>query len=82
MIDLTKIEDVRALQSYARVLFDTPSGKEFMNFLEQICGWYQFNEIETNQVLIANGKRQILATIKTLLEHSPEQIVAVANQHG
>lgn len=77
MIDLTDIEQVKALQVNMRSSLDTPQGKEVMAFLEQICGWYDFKETDTNMVLIQNGKRQILATIKTLLRFPAEQIVAI-----
>lgn len=80
MIKLTNINDVKALQSNLYVTFDSAPGKESMKFLEQICGWYDFSETETNRVLIAHGKRQVLATIKTLLELTPDQVVALAKE--
>lgn len=79
MIDLTKIDHVRILQTEMRVSLDSPSGKEVMKFLEQICGWYDFKETRTNELLIQSGKRQILATLKTLLRCTPEQVVAITN---
>lgn len=78
MIDLRHPEEVRRIQDSLRVLFDTPQGKELMELLEQICGWYNFNETETNQVLINTGKRQVLATVKTLLEQQPEIVAQLA----
>ena len=80
MIDLKSLDDVRALQSNLRASLNTPHGKEVISFLEEICGWYDFNELDPNIILIKHGKRQVLATIKTLLELSPEQIVAVATK--
>lgn len=80
MINLSNIEDVKALQSNFRASLDTPQGKEVMVFLEQICGWYDFQEREQNTILINHGKRQILATIKTLLRLKPEEIVAITEE--
>ena len=80
MTDLKSIVAVKALQSNLRASLDTPQGKEVVVFLEEICGWYDFNEIDPNMILIKHGKRQVLATIKTLLECTPDQIVAVAQQ--
>jgi len=78
MIDLRNIEDVRMLQSNLRSSLDTPQGKEVVKWLEEICGWYDFSETNPNLIQIKHGKRQVLATIKTLLECKAEVIVAVA----
>jgi len=80
MTDLKSIVAVKALQSNLRASLDTPQGKEVIVFLEEICGWYDFEETDPNMILIKHGKRQVLATIKTLLELTPDQIVAVAQQ--
>ena len=77
MINLNNIEDVKALQSHLRVSLDTPPGKEVIKFLEVICGWYDFNDIDPNMILIKHGRRSVLATIKTLLEHPAETIVTL-----
>lgn len=77
MIDLTKLEEVTVLKNNLRGTFETLQGLEVMKFLEQICGWYDFNETDPNAILIKHGKRQVLATIKTLLDSTPEQIVAL-----
>jgi len=80
MTDLKSIVAVKALQSNLRASLDTPQGKEVIVFLEEICGWYDFEETDPNMILIKHGKRAVLATIKTLLELTPDQIVAVAQQ--
>ena len=82
MIDLENIDDVKALQSNLRASLDTPQGKEVIAFLEDICGWYDFSEIDPNMILIKHGKRQVLATIKTLLNLTPDQIVALTNKEN
>ena len=80
--DLTDIEYVKALQSNLRVVFESPPGKEVITFLESACGWYQsiFDPVNRDLCLINDGKRQVLATIKTLIELKPEQIVAMAKE--
>lgn len=80
MIDLGNVEEVRGLQSNLRASLGSPEGKEVIKFLEEICGWYDFNEVDPNMILIKHGKRQVLATIKTLLRLNPEQIVALTNK--
>lgn len=77
-MNLNDLKDVQGLQANLRAVFDTEHGKEVMKFLEQICGWYDFNESDTNRLLISHGKRQVLATIKTLLRLKPEEIVALS----
>ena len=78
MIDLTKIDQVKALQSNLRASLETAPGKEVMKFIEQISGWYDFAQTDPNQILVGHGKRQICATLKTLIEKKPEEIVAIA----
>ena len=80
MINLSNLDDVRMLQSNLRASIDTPQGKEVVLFLEEICGWYDFSETDPDMILIKHGKRQVLATIKTLLKLNPEQIVALSNK--
>ncbi len=78
MIDLTDIKQIKQIQGELRTVFENPSGQEVMKFLEQICGWYDFNRENPDAILIAHGKRQVLATIKTLLDLPAEQVQAVA----
>jgi hypothetical protein len=61
-------------------MFSTPQGKEVMKFLEESCGWYQsvFDPVNRDLTLINDGRRQVVATIKTLIEYPAEQIVALA----
>lgn len=80
MTDLTNINDVKGLQSNLRATLDTPQGKEVMKYLEELCGWYDFSETDETIILIKTGRRQMLATLKTLLECTPEQVVAVSQK--
>lgn len=77
MRNLSNIEDVKALQSDLKSSLGSPAGQEVMKFLEDLCGWYDFNDIDPNIIVMKNGKRQVLATIKTLLKCKPEEIVAL-----
>lgn len=80
MIDLSNLDDVKMLKSNLRATLETDHGKEVIKFLEQICGWYDFKENDSNAILIGHGKRQVLATIKTLIRLTPEQIVALTKE--
>lgn len=79
MIDMRNIDYVKGLQSNMRATFETPTGQEVMKFLEEACGWYQsvFSPVNRDLTLVQDGKRQVVATIKTLLKHTPEQIMAL-----
>jgi excinuclease UvrABC nuclease subunit len=82
MINLTNVDDVKALQSNLRATFDSAQGREVIAFLEQSCGWYDsiFDPKDRDLCLINDGKRQVLATIKTLLKLTPDQVVALAKE--
>lgn len=80
MKNLSNIEYVKGLQSNLRGTLGTIPGIEVMKFLESLCGWYDFKETDPVSIQIAHGKRQVLATIKTLLELKPEEIVALAQE--
>jgi len=82
MNKMTDIKYVQGLKSNVHAVFDSPQGKEVMNFLEATCCWYQSVLVpsEPDMTLINDGKRQVVATIKTILSLSPEQIVALAQQ--
>lgn len=80
MIQLADIEYVKGLKTNIRATLETEPGKEVVKFLEQLCGWYDFSAKEPNDILISHGKRQVLATIKTLIEFPAEQIVAITKE--
>ena len=79
---MTDPDYVKTLKSDMHAVFDTAQGKEVMDFLEQSCCWYQsvWSPTSPELTLINDGKRQVLATIKTILSVSPDQIVAMATQ--
>ena len=82
MINLTNIKDVKAIHANMRSTFDTPQGKEVMEFLEEACGWYEsiFDPENEHRTIINAGRREVVATIKTFLKHSPDEIIRLAQQ--
>jgi len=80
MTDLTKFDDVRGLQINLRLVFESEAGKEVMQFLEESVGFYGsiYDPTDRDMILINDGKRQIVATLKTLLRLDPSLIVAMA----
>lgn len=80
MINLTDVKQVKALQASLRTALDGAAGKEIMEYLEQLCGWYDFQEVSPDRIMIQHGKRQVLATLKTLLDLPPEQVAYIAKQ--
>lgn len=81
---MTDKEYVAGLKSNMHTVFDSPQGKEVLRFLEISCRWYQtvFSSAGPEATLINDGKRQVIATIKTILDLSPEQIVNLAQMQG
>jgi hypothetical protein len=84
MIDMSDREQVGALKSNLHAVFDTPQGQEVMRFLEISCKWYSsvWDPQNPDMTLINDGKRQVIATIKTMLELSPDQIVTLASKNA
>ena len=80
MINLSDVEQVKGLQSNIRTTFESKPGKEVIKFLESECGWYDFHESDPDRIMVAHGKRQVLAMIKTLLTITAEQVVLLAQQ--
>jgi len=80
--NLTDIRYVRNLQANLRASLDSPAGKEVMRFIENIGGWTPsvFDTLETNEVIARDATRRLIGTLKSLLELSPEQIVAMAKE--
>ena len=79
MIDLSDVAVVKGVQSNLHAVFDSPQGQEVMRFLEGACGWYEsiFDPVSKDIVLLNAGKREVIATIKTLLKEKPETIAAM-----
>jgi len=79
-MEMTDAKDIKDLKQNMIACFDTPQGREVMNFLEQSCGWYEsiWDPQNKDRILINAGRREVVATIKTFLKQSPEHIVALA----
>jgi len=79
VIDLTNRDTVAGLKSNLHATFDSPQGKEAMKFLEEIGSWYPklSDSNETNDIIARDANRKLIATIKTILTLSTEQIVAL-----
>lgn len=78
--DMTDIDYIKALKSNFHATFDSPQGKEVIRFLEKACCWYQSVLVpsDPNMTLINDGKRQVLGTILTILNCTPEQLEALS----
>ncbi len=81
-MNLKDREQAKALKSNMHAVFESPQGQEVIRFLEASCCWYQSVLVPGNpdMTLINDGKRQVLATIKTILRLSPDQISALAEK--
>ena len=79
-MNLTNINEVKTLISNMRTTFESPQGKEVMSYLEEACGWYEsiYDPMDKDRVLINAGRREVIATIKSFLKLTPEQICAMA----
>ena len=78
MIDIKDIEYIKNLQSDLR----TPQGQQIIAFLEEACGYDNSVYVPGNpdMTLINDGKRQIVATLKTLLKLKPEEFVLLVKK--
>ena len=81
-MNLQNPDEVKALQSNLRATFDTPPGKEVMKFIEQIGSWYpkMTDSGDTNEIIARDANRRLIGTIKTMLELTPEEIVALTKE--
>lgn len=81
-VDLTNIDYVKGLQQNLRVCFENESGKEIMRFLEKACGWYEtiYTPADRDLILLNAGKREVVATIKSLIKLTPQEIISVARK--
>lgn len=84
MIDMTDVRKVGALKTSFHIAFDSPQGKEVLEYLESICHWYPsiLDKQDTNSIIARDAQRRVIGTIKTFLKLSPEQIVALAQKGG
>ena len=74
-------EQKRGLIRAYRVTFGSPSGKVVLDDLADICRAYQFlvplhEPIMTNEVMMAEGRRQIFMQIRQMLETPEDELIA------
>ena len=76
------IEHIKALQSNIIATFDTPQGKATMEYIEQIGSWYprMGDSGETNEIIARDANRRLIGTLKTMMNLTPEQIVALTTE--
>lgn len=81
-MDMTSKVYVDGLKSNFHAVFDSPQGKEVIRFLEKTCCWYQSTLVPGQPEMSQqnDGKRQVLATIKTILELSSDQIIQLTKE--
>jgi hypothetical protein len=81
-MNMTDKDYVTGLKSNLHAVFDTPQGKEVMKWLEVTCSWYRsvWDAQSSDLTLIHDGRRQVLASVKTILELNPDQIVELSKR--
>jgi hypothetical protein len=82
MINLADPKEAKALKSNVHATFDSPQGKEVMKFMEQIGSWTPnvMDPMDTNSIVARDANRRLIGTLKTILEISSDQIVALATE--
>lgn len=73
------IEEAIGLRSNIIATFDSPQGKETMRYIEKIGSWYprMDDSMETNDIIARDANRRLIATLKTIMQLTPQQIVAL-----
>ena len=76
------LDEAYILKQNMHVCFDSPQGKEVLNYLEVICGWAPtiYDSNETNAIIARDANRKIVGTIKTILMLTPSQIIALESK--
>ena len=71
------LEQARVLKQNVCATFDSPQGKETMKFIEEIGSWYpHLKDLnDTNSIVARDANRKLIATLKTISNLTPEQIV-------
>lgn len=78
------LDEAKALKSNVCATFESRPGQEAMLFIEKIGSWYPtvFDAGDTNSVIARDANRRLIGSIKTVMECSPEQIVALFERGG
>ena len=82
MSNLADIKELNKVHSNINATFNTAQGKEVLEFLEEACGWYEsiYDPVNRDRTLINAGRREVVATIKTFLKHSPDELHHLVQQ--
>ena len=81
-MNLSNVEEIKALQANLHACFGSPQGKEVLKYMEQLCHWTPtiYDSNDTNDIIARDASRKIYGTIKTFLELNPEQLAALAQR--
>ena len=73
------LDDAKALKMNIHATFESPQGQETMKFIEKIGSWYPSikDSNETNSIIARDANRKLIATLKTILNLTPEQMVYI-----
>ena len=76
------LDEIKGLQNDLRAVFNSPSGKNAMRYIERIGGWTpsMYDSSETNEIIARDANRRLIGTLKTLMELTPQQVYALENQ--
>ena len=76
------ILEAHGLKSNIHATFESPHGKETMKFIERIGSWYpNINDSsETNEIIARDANRRLVGTLKTIMDLTAEQIVALTQE--
>ncbi len=76
------LDEAKTLVSNVRATFESPQGKSVMEYLEKSCYWFEsiYDNLDKDRILINAGRREVLATLKSLLVLNPEQVIALTKE--
>lgn len=76
-----EMDYIKTLKQSMHLTFDTPQGKEVMEFIEKIGSWYPniTDSAETNDIVARDANRRLIGTLKTILNLSPDQLNELFN---
>ena len=75
------VEEIKALKANVHATFDTPHGQETMAFIEAVGGWTPTiaDSNETNDIIARDANRQLIGTLKTIMQCNAEQLATLFN---
>lgn len=75
-------DEIAALKSNFHVVFDSPQGKEVLDYLKKICSWYPtvYDSSDTNLIIARDANRKIVGTIETILRLNADQLKQIMGE--